>query len=217
MSQIAVFGLGRFGHHVVRELSSRGHEVLAVDNDERKVRRVRDFSSQAVVLDVREKDRVEALGVSSFDTVVISLGQLVEVSSLLALHLKDIGGPHVICKAGSEDHARLLERIGVDEVVFPEKEAAIRLARQLSNRNLLDFVTLGDTHSIEEIAPPNDFYGKTFAELDLRNRYGIQVVGTRDALTGAVNLSPAGDTRILDSHSLIVLGENKDLERFEQR
>jgi len=218
MAQVAVFGLGRFGYHVVRELHTRGHDVLAVDLDERVVQKVRDFSTQAIAMDARDKDRLEALGLEDFDYAVVSLGEQVEVSTLLTMYLKELpDGPYVITKAGSEDHGKLLEKVGVDRIVFPEQEAAVRLARRLSHRNLMEFIPLGDSHSIEEIAPPETFFGKTLAELDLRNRFRIQVVGIRDVVSDEVRLNPLADTRILSSHSLIVLGENADLERFRKR
>ena len=145
MAQVAVIGLGRFGFHAAKLLHEAGHEVLAIDIEPAVVQRIRDFSSQAMVLDARDKERLRALSIRDFDVVVLSLGERVDASALVALHLKEIGGPRLIAKAGSEDHAKLLELIGVDEIIFPERQAAERLAHRLSNANLLDFIPLGES------------------------------------------------------------------------
>jgi trk system potassium uptake protein TrkA len=216
MAQILVIGLGRFGFHVAKMLHARGHEVVAVDVDEGNVQRIRDSCSRAVRLDARDKERLEALGPKHFDVVIVSLGERLDASALIALHLKELGVRRIITKAGSEDHAKLLEKLEVHEIVFPEREAAERLVRRLSNRNLMDFVPLGEGASIEEIAAPAAFVGKSLVDLDLRKRFGVQVVGVRDALTDQVSLNPPADFRILDSHSLIVLGENEDLARLQK-
>jgi trk system potassium uptake protein TrkA len=216
MAQILVIGLGRFGFHVASLLHERGHEVVAVDIDEGNVQRIRDSCSRAIRLDARDKERLEALGPKHFDVAIVSLGERVDVSALVALHLKEQGVRRIITKAGSVDHAKLLEKLEVHEIVFPEREAAERLVRRLSNRNLLDFIPLGEGASIEEIAAPAAWVGRTLAELDLRRRHSVQVVGVRDALSDQVSLNPAADFRVLDSHSLIVLGANDDLARLQR-
>jgi trk system potassium uptake protein TrkA len=216
MAQVLVIGLGRFGFHVARMLHEKGHEVVAVDIDEGNVQRIRDFCSRAIRLDARDKERLEALGPKHFDVAVVSLGERVDASALVTLHLKEQGARRIITKAGSEDHAKLLEKLEVHDIVFPEREAAERLVRRLSNRNLMDFIPLGEEASIEELAAPAAFVGKTLAEVDLRRRYGVQVVGLRNALTDQVTLIPSADLKILDSHSLIVLGTNDDLARLQK-
>lgn len=216
MSQVVVIGLGRFGSQVVKELFASGHEVLAIDIDEEHVQQVREHSHTAVVLDARDLGRLEALGVADFDIAVVSLGERIEASTLVTLHLKDLKVPRIITKAGSADHGRLLELIGAHEVLFPEQEAAKRLARRLVSTNILDFVPLGDSYSIHEIAPPDDFVGHSLIELQLRNRYGIQVLGVRNVLTDELALNPQPEYRITDSDSLIVLGANSELDRLKK-
>lgn len=216
MSQIVVIGLGRFGFHVAKQLHLAGHEVLAIDVDPHTVDEIREHCSRAIVLDAREKERIEALGIADFDVAVISLGERVDVSSLIALHLKELGVKRLITKAGSEDHGKLLRLIGVDQVIFPEREAAERLASRLTASNLLEFVPLGEEYSIHEIAPPDRFVGCTLEELKLRNRFGIQVIGVRDVLTGNVLLNPGPAFRVKDSDALVVLGRNEDLVRLRK-
>lgn len=214
MAQVAVIGLGRFGFHAAKQLYLSGHEVLAIDVDPDNVQRIRDDCTRAVTLDARDKQRLQALGIRDFDVVVLSLGERLEASALVALHLKELGVRRIITKAGSEDHGKLLALIGVHEIVFPEREAAERLAHRLMSPNILDYVPLGEDYSIHEIAPPEKFSGKTLQELKLRNRFGIQVLGIRDVLTQELRLNPPADFLIKDSDVLIVLGRNKDLHRL---
>ncbi len=216
MAQIAVIGLGRFGFHVVRSLHAAGHDVLAIDCEAGNVQRIRDFSSRAVVLDARDKERLEALGIRDFDVVVVSLGERVDTSALVVLHLREIGVKRLITKAGSEDHRKLLELIGVDEVVFPEREVAERLAHRLTSPNVLDYIPLGKDCSIHEIGPPESFVGRSLLELKLRNRFKIQVLAIRDTRTGEVHLNPNAEAPIQPTDALIVLGLDRDLARLKQ-
>lgn len=217
MAQIAVIGLGRFGFHAARELQEAGHDVLAIDIDQGNVERIGDLVSRAVRLDARDKERLDALGIKDFDVVVVSLGERIDASTLVALHLKELGVPKIITKAGSADHAKLLELIGVHEIVFPEREAAARLARRMSTANLLDYIPLGETYSIQEIAPTEEMVGKTLEQLRLRNRFKVQVLGVRDVLSDEVDLNPGPKFRIKDSDALVILGKNEDLERMKKR
>lgn len=216
MSQIVVIGLGRFGHHVVRELFAGGDEVLAIDILEDNVQQVRDHCHRAVVLDARDRERLADLGVGESEIAVVSLGERIEASALVTLHLRELKVPRIITKAGSRDHARLLELIGAHEIVFPEQEAAKRLARRLASANILDFVPLGENYSIHEIAPPAEFIGRDLVELNLRSRYGVQVLGVRSALTDELTLNPEPQYRLTDSDILMVLGPNTKLDSLRK-
>lgn len=216
MAQIAVIGLGRFGFHVAQVLAAAGHEVLAIDQSQEPVQRAKDLVTRAVAMDARDKERLEALGIAGFDVVVVSLGERIDTSTLVALHLKELGVPKIVTKAGSEDHAKLLSLIGVHEIVFPEREAAERLAHRLDSTNLLDYIPLGESHSIEEIAPTDAMLGCTLAQLKLRNRFDVQVLGVRDALSGRVTLGPGADFRVKESDALVILGRNDDLQALKR-
>jgi trk system potassium uptake protein TrkA len=216
MAQIVVIGLGRFGFHVARELFEARHEVLAVDVDPDIVQRIRNHASRAVVLDARDAERLEALGVRDFDAAVVSLGELIDVSSLVTLHLKEIGVKRLITKAGSEDHGKLLRLIGVDEVIFPEREAAERLAHRLTSTDLLQHLPLGEGISIDEIAPHDWMLGKTLAELGLPRRFNVQVLAARDALTGQLRANPGAGFRVKESDSLLVVGDDASLLKLQK-
>jgi trk system potassium uptake protein TrkA len=215
--QIAVIGLGRFGFHAARELQAAGNDVLAIDIEHSNVQRIKDLVSRAVCLDARDKERLRALGVADFDVVVISLGERIDASTLVALHMKELKVPKIVTKAGSADHGKLLALIGVHEIVYPEQEAAERLARRIAKGNLIDFIPLGETHSIQEIAPPDGWIGKTLEELALPSRYGVQVIGARDAIRDDVVLNPGAGFRVKESDALVILGENDDLETMKPK
>lgn len=215
MARFAVIGLGRFGATLASRLYELGHEVLGVDVDEELAQACRDRMSEVAVLDVRDKSQVRALGLKDFDTVIISVGEHLEASTLAAFYCKEIG-VKVIARAVSEDHGKILDALGVDEVLYPERDMALRLAERLSSKNLLDFVSLGPDFSIIEVATPASFLGKTLAELDIRRRFGVHVIALRDVLTETVTLAPLPDVKLRDSDVLVVLGGREELERFQR-
>jgi trk system potassium uptake protein TrkA len=215
MAKVAVIGLGRFGFHAATLLHEAGHEVLAVDIDPGRVQRIRDDSTQAVVLDAREIEPLRALGIPDFDAVVLSLGTRVDASALVTLHMKDLGVRRLIVKATSADHARLLQKIGASEIVFPERDAAERLVRRLSDVNLIEFIPLGEDHSLREVTVPRSFVGKSLVQLRLRNRFGVQVVAIRHGEEATVMVNPGPETLLQEEDVLFVLGRDGDLDRLK--
>jgi len=215
MSRFAVIGLGRFGSHLAARLYELGHEVLAVDQDADLVQAMRDSVSQVAQVDAREKAQLRALGLKDFDTAIISVGEHLEASTLAALYCKELE-LRVVARAVTEDHGKILEALGVDEIVFPERDSALRLAERLANSNLLDFIALGPDYSIAEVAAPVPFIGKTLAELQVRQRFNVHVIAVQDVLTGKVTMAPPPDARIRDSDVLVILGTKKDIEKFQK-
>lgn len=215
MGRFAVIGLGRFGSTLARRLYREGHEVLAIDHQAELVQAMRDDASQAVVVDVRDKGRLRALGLKDVDVAVISVGEHLEASTLAAFYLKEMG-VKVVARAVSADHGRILEAIGVNEVIYPERDMALRLADRLTHPNLLDYVALGPEYSVMELAVPASFIGRNLKDLRIRNRYQVQVVAIRDALTDTLNLIPQADYVLKDSDVLVMLGAREDLERFRE-
>ncbi len=210
-----VIGLGSFGFNVARTLYEMGHEVLAVDCDREKVERIREYSSNAVVADAVDEESLKAMGIEKTDAVVVGLGDSMDASTLLALHLKEMGVERIIVKAISEDHGKILELVGASEVVFPEKDMAIKLAKTLAFPNALEHLPLAPGFSIVEIAPPRTFVGKSLAELGLRNKYHVQVIAVRELIPDRVNLVPRPDAVIKDSDILVILGKDEDLARIK--
>jgi len=215
MGRFVVIGLGRFGSHLATRLYELGHEVLAVDSDADTVQALRDTVSQVAQVDVRDKAQLRALGLRDFDTAVISVGEHLEASTLAALYCKELE-LRVVARAVTEDHGKILEALGVDEVVFPERDMAVRLAERLASSNLLDFISLGPDYSIAEVAAPAPFIGKSLAELQVRQRFGVHVIAVQDVLTGTVAMAPPPDAKIRDSDVLVILGKRADIEKFQR-
>src|SRR4030042_1446452 len=180
--KFAVVGLGICGLNVARTLYERGHEVVTIDVDKDKIEEAKFFSSHAVLTDASAKENLEALGITEMDVVVVSLGSAMEASILTVLHLHELGLKRIVAKASTEDHGKILDAVGATEVVYPEKDMAIRTALTLTSPHILDCLPLLSGISIQEIAPPEKFIGKSLKDLDLRNRYGIQVIAIRELI-----------------------------------
>jgi trk system potassium uptake protein TrkA len=214
MIKFAIIGLGSFGSNVVRTLYERGFEVLAIDKDKDKIEAVKSFSSHAVLMDSSDKDNLEAVGIKDMDVVVVSLGPEMESSILTVLHLHELGVKRIVAKALTEDHGKILDAVGASEVIYPEKDMAIRTALKLTSPNILECLPLMSGVSIEEIAPPEKFIGKALRELDLRNKYGIQVIAVRELVPERTIYVPRADFVVKDSDVLIVMGDEKQLEKL---
>ena len=214
---VAVIGLSAFGTTLVQELARRRVRVLAVDKDPAQVDAVRDVADEAVIADAADRRALEALRLNDYSSVVLSLGSSLDASLLAVLHLRDLKVHPIIAKATSEDHRRLLLHLGVEEAIFPEADMAERVAHTLATPGLLDALQIGNDIEVVEVAPERDLLGRTLAELDLRNRFGINVVAVRDTLRDVTEVTPAPSLRITDSLVLVVLGRTAAIERFSQR
>lgn len=212
--RFAVLGMGSFGSNVARTLFEQGHEVMAVDRDKDMVEAVKDFVTHAVQMDAADRENLQALQVEDVDVAVVSLGPKMEPSILAVLYLHEMGARRIIAKALTEDHGKILESVGATEVIYPEKDMAVRTAQRLTSPNVLECHPLLSGLSIQEIAPPNKFIGKSLSQLDLRNKYGIQVIAVKEIIPEKTTLIPSADFVIKDSDILIVLGEEKALDRL---
>lgn len=209
--KFAVIGLGSFGSYLARTLYEKGHEVLVIDKDKDKVEEAKDFSSQAVWMDSADKDSLQALGVQDMDVAVVSLGPEMEPSILTVLYLHELGVNRILAKALSPDHGKILEAIGATEVIYPERDMAVRLAQRLSSRNVLEYLPLAENISIQEIVPPEAFIGKKLRDLDLTNRYRVQVIAVRQLVPDRLIFIPGADFVIKDSDVLVVMGEEENI------
>lgn len=209
--RFAVIGLGSFGSYLARTLYEKGHEVLVIDKDKDKVEEAKDFSSQAVWMDSADKESLKALGIQDMDVVVVSLGPEMEPSILTVLYLHELGVNRILAKALSPDHGKILEAIGATEVIYPERDMAVRLAQRLSSRNVLEYLPLAENISIQEIVPPEAFIGKKLRDLDLTNRYRVQVIAVRQLVPDQLIFIPGADFVIKDSDVLVVMGEEENI------
>jgi len=216
MKQFAVIGIGNFGYYLGRHLYEKGHEVLALDINKGQVQKIKEVVSQAVIVDATDREALEALGISQVDAAVVCIGTRMQASILATLHLKDLGIKRILAKATSEEHGRILRKVGATEILFPEKDLAIGVASRLDNPNMLDYLPFIEGYSIVELAPPKDFVGKKLKELDLINRFSVQVLAVKEILPKGLVLIPKADFVIKDSDALIVLGPDETLKELEE-
>ena len=217
MRQIAVIGLSAFGLALVQALAKERCRVLAVDIDEHKVDQVRELADEAIVADARERKCLEAMRITDYDAVVLSVGEPLDSSLLAALHLRDLKIRHIIAKAVSEDHRRLLRNLGVQEAIFPEADMARRVARALPNPMILDTVSLGEDFTVAEVAPAKELIGLSLAEVSAKLRDRVCIVAIRDMLRDEVRFNPSSDARIMDSDALVIMGKDDDVRHFSAR
>ena len=214
--KFAVIGLGSFGSHAAKKLYENGEEVLAIDIDGDRVEFIKNYVSHAVHMDAADKENLEALGIKDMDVVIVSLGPQMEASILTVLYLHELEVKRVIAKALTEDHKKILDSVGATEVIFPEKDMAIRTALRLSNPNLLEHLPLMAGVEIQQLAPPGKFVGKSLQELDLRNKYNVNVIAVKGLIPEKTTLIPDADFVVKDSDILVVIGEKKDLKKISE-
>ena len=215
MGQFAIVGIGNFGYYLARHLFEKGHEVVALDLKQTQVQKEKDFVSMAVVADGTDREALESLGIKEVDSAVVSIGTRMQASILATLHLKEIGVKHILAKAVSEEHGRILSKIGAHEIIFPEKDLAISVAGRLDNPNILDYLPFINGYSIVELAPPEEFVGKSLKELNLINRFGVQVLAIKEIIPKRHTLIPTGNFLVKDGDALIVLGPDEDLKKLQ--
>lgn len=213
MKSFVVIGLGRFGAAVACELYKRGNEVLAIDKDEDAVQRVADQVTHAVMGDANEESVLRSIGVRNFDCAVVSIASDIQDSVLITLMLKEMGVKYVIAKARGTLHAKVLDRIGADRVVFPEHDMGQRLAQTLSSSNVIDFIELSPDFEIVEIHAPTSWQGKSLRELSVRAEHGVNVLAIRGQDGQIRAISPTAEQQIQAGDVLVVIGANDDIER----
>lgn len=212
--QFAVVGMGRFGRAVCATLHGMRYEVLGVDRDERLVNQALSdrIADRVICLDTTEPSALQEAGLFEFDIVIVAIGNYLAESIITTLNLKEGGVQHVVSKASSEVHVKLLKKVGADRVIFPEREMGCELARSLTRPRILDQFELDPDHSIVEIVVPEKFEGKTLAELDLRKSYGISVLAVGKENNFEINPNP--QERLRKGLAMVVIGSNRDLDRL---
>jgi trk system potassium uptake protein TrkA len=213
--RFVVVGLGNFGSGVVEMLHARGQDVIAVDVDERKVERVRALATRAAVVDATDARALDRIGADGADAAVVSVGTDLATSVLAVLALQDVHVGEIYAKATSAEHAQILERLGVTEVIRPERETALRLATRLSMR-LLNYLPIAVGYSLQEVPTPDEFAGRTLVELQLPQRYGVTVVAIHDVLTDQLHVVPRADYLLKDSDTLLLVGSDEALARISR-
>jgi len=215
MNQVIVIGLGIFGSNIVKDLYENGFEVVAIDKNREAVQNIRDHSTKAIVADGMDREIMDEIGIHADDTVIISFGEDLAASTLITLHLKQMGIKNIIVKAPNDEHRLILEKVGATDVIIPEKEIARKVAKSLISPNVLDYLPLAGDYMIFEMAPPNHFLGRTIAELQLRSRYHIEIIAIRDVISDQIHMVPPADFVIKDGEVMVVVGKDKDIQKIK--
>ncbi len=212
--QFAVIGLGRFGRSVCSTLHKMGYDVLGLDSNEKLVAQAmaEQMTAHAIQLDSTEPMALREAGVFEFDTVIVAIGNYIQESIITTLNVKEGGVPYVVAKASNDIHGKLLQKVGADRVVFPEYDMGCNLARSLTRPNILERFILDPEHSIVETAVPSEFDGKTIAELNLRARFGLNLLAVGDEQKFEINPEPG--RRLHKGQIMVVIGDNNAIDRL---
>lgn len=211
MKSVLIIGLGRFGLHIAQKLYDLGHEVMAVDTNEDRVNAALPFATSAQIGDSTNRDFLSSLGVNNFDACIVAIGDNFQNSLVTTDLLEELGAKKVIARASRGVQEKLLLRNGADEVVYPEKQLAAWTAIRCTSEHILDYIELDDSHSIFEISVPDNWVGKTVLQLDLRKKFGINILGFRE--NGTLNLTVTPDIVLSRDKSVLILGQQKAIQK----
>lgn len=227
MKNFIVIGLGNFGLNVSKTLQESGCEVLGIDIEKDTVQNARDYVSHAIVCDSTNKSALNSLGLKDFDGAIVSIGQNMASSILISLYLKELGIEKIIVRAVSEDHEKILKLLGVHDVVFPERDMAIRIGKLLSMKNALDYLPLTDEYAILEVNPPASFVNKSLKELGISAKYNCQVLGIKFVKNAAalphdesniqsIKMVSSANDIITENSIMIILGKPTDIQKMQR-
>lgn len=211
MKSVLLIGLGRFGRHIAMKLNGLNHQVMAVDNDEERVNAVLAFVTSAQIGDSTNEDFLSSLGVKSFDVCIVAIGDNFQNSLETAFLLKELGARKVIARASMDAQEKFLLRNGADEVVYPEKQLASWTAIRCTAECIRDYIEIDNDYSLFELSIPSDWSLKTVGRLDIRRKYGINILGIRE--NGKLNMNVTPDTVLGDGNSMLVLGNQKSVQK----
>ena len=214
MNSYLVIGLGRCGAEMAVKLYSCGEDVLAVDTDEQLVDKIADRVTRAVAADARDIDVLKRLGAAGFDRAVVAVGSDLAASALITMNLKTLGVPYIMCKAHDDTYREILEKLGADRVIIPEREMADKLSLGLTSTGVMEYIELSDEFGIVEMSPPSSWYGKSIRQLDLRNRYGANVIALRQ--NNDLGIPPDIDAEIDENSTLVMLGSYEVINRLKK-
>ncbi|MDO7907040.1 TrkA family potassium uptake protein [Paenibacillus sp. JX-17] len=215
IQQFAVIGLGRFGSSLALELMELGYEVLGIDRDEDVVHEMSELLTHAVIADATDEETLRSLGIRNFDCGIVAIGDDIQMSILATILLKELGVNQVVAKAISTLHGRALTKLGVDRVIYPERDMGVRVAHQLVTPNLLDYIELSKDYSIVELTVPGCLNGKTLSEVNSRARYGCSIVAVHKP--EGIIIAPTAMDQLRQGDIMVVIGSNENITQFEQQ
>ncbi len=215
MKTFLVVGLGRFGSAVARQLYELGKDVILIEEDAELLQRMASYATYAVVGDARDEEVLKALGVNQCDCAIVAIGGDLAASILVTLNLKELGVPRVICKAPNEQHKRALEKVGADRVVIPEREMGVKLAQNLASSSVLDYIELSKDCGISEIRVPRSWQGKTILELNVRAKYGVNIIAMRHGESQQITVALDPNCVLNEEDVLVILGNTDQLRNVQ--
>jgi trk system potassium uptake protein TrkA len=210
--QVAVLGLGRFGQAVARELTRLGHEVLAVDSDEKIVQAIADDVTQAIQADFTDEDTLADLGLGAYHTAIVAVSTNLESSILTTVLLQKLGVRHIVAKAGSELHGSILQRLGVSRVVHPEHDTGLRVAHSFAAPGVLDYLDVAPGYGLARVSVPESIAGQSLGTLDLQNTYAVTALVLHRG--SGITLNPSASEVLGAGDEIILAGLDEDLERL---
>lgn len=211
----AVLGLGIFGSTIAKTLSSYDYDVIAIDKDIINVDRTAEDVVSAIQANITDIEQLKAAGVQDVDCAIVATGSHLEDSIMAVMNLKELGIKYVVAKAKNKQHMKILERVGADRVIRPEKEMGVRVAKQLVSSNIVDLVDIDNEFSVVEIVAPKNWVDKTLFELDLRTKYGINILGVRKTPEDHLSVSPSADYVIEPHDILLIIAERSKFELLD--
>ncbi len=212
MKSILMIGMGHFGTHLCMNLSRLDNEIMIVDKCEERLEDLLPYVTSAKIGDCTNVKVLESLGVSNFDLCIVSIGSNFQSSLEITSLLKDLGAKHILSKANRDIHAKFLQRNGADEVIFPDRDVAAKLAVRLSADNVFDYINLADGYSVYEIAPRREWVGKSVLDLNFRARYHLSIIGVKYG--DHTRILPGADYTFKADEHLMIIGLQKDIEKI---
>jgi trk system potassium uptake protein TrkA len=212
MKEFVIIGLGHFGMNVAMTLANSGATVMVVDKDENKLEEIAGEVTHTICADAANPAVLKQLGINNYDGAIVGIGHALETSVLITMQLKEMGMPFVMAKAATNLEGRILHKIGADKVIFPDREMGIRVGNQILNGNYFEAIELSDRYSIVDLEIPSAWIGKSLAELNVRSKYGVNVIGIRGL--ESVNINPDSNEKLKEEDVLIVLGHNTELTKL---
>ena len=216
MESYVVIGLGRFGTELATRLYARGEEVMVIDTNDQLIDKIADKVTRAVAADARDLDVLTKLGVENFEHAVVAVGSDLASSALITMNLKSLNVPYILCKAHDDTYREILERLGADKVIIPEREVADKLALGMTQAGVMEYIELSQEFGIVEMEPIAEWVGKTIRELELRTRYGVNVIAVRGE-GDAIKIPPDIDTPIPEDVVMVMLGKYEMFESLKKK
>lgn len=211
MKSILLIGLGRFGKHIAIKLYELGHQVMAIDKNEERVEAALPYVTNAQIGDCTREGFLDSMGVRNFDVCIVAIGDDFQSSLETTSLLKELGAKLVVSRAARDVHAKFLLKNGADKIVYPEKQLASWTAIRYSSDHIFDYMELDGEHAIFEISVPKSWVGKTVGQLDIRKTHNINIMALKK--NGVLNLNITSDTCLSEEETLLVLGNNRDIQK----